>query len=133
MVLRLCVLQMYDGEVFALLGHNGAGKTTLMSILTGLQSPDTGEVFVDGHDISSELDEIRQSLGICPQQDDLLFDQLTVRQVGRSASLLPMSRLTAPQASRVLFPPEGPQYREGHNRLRTHRLSRPRGQGQREG
>jgi ATP-binding cassette subfamily A (ABC1) protein 3 len=72
---------MYSGEVFTLLGHNGAGKTTLMNILTGLESPDTGEVLVNGKDISSEIDEIRHNMGICPQQDDWLFDQLTVRQV----------------------------------------------------
>jgi len=35
-------LKMYDGEIFALLGHNGAGKTTTINMLTGLIMPSKG-------------------------------------------------------------------------------------------
>ncbi len=41
-------LNMYEGQVTALLGHNGAGKTTTMSILTGLFPPSSGTALVSG-------------------------------------------------------------------------------------
>ena len=37
---------MYNGQIFALLGHNGAGKTTTLSMLTGLLSPTSGKAEV---------------------------------------------------------------------------------------
>ena len=44
-------LTLRKGEIHAVLGANGAGKTTLMRILAGLDSPDQGEVAVDGHHV----------------------------------------------------------------------------------
>lgn len=64
------------GEIFAFLGPNGAGKTTTIKILTTLLSPTKGEVYLDGHDISKEQNEARQSFGIV-FQDPSLDDELT--------------------------------------------------------
>ena len=69
----------FPGEITALLGHNGAGKTTTMSVLTGLFSPTSGEAMVGGHSIRDGMDEVRQSLGLCPQHN-MLFEDLTVRE-----------------------------------------------------
>jgi ABC-type multidrug transport system ATPase subunit len=44
-------LTMYNGQIFALLGHNGAGKTTTISMLTGLIEPNEGVAEVFGMDI----------------------------------------------------------------------------------
>lgn len=72
-------LNMYNGQITVLLGHNGAGKTTTMSMLTGLFPPTSGTAKVGGHDIVTEMDEVRRSLGLCPQHD-ILFDELTVAE-----------------------------------------------------
>ena len=68
---------MYKGQITALLGHNGAGKTTTMSILTGLFTPTTGNAYINGYSVQTEMDMIRRSLGICPQHN-VLFDRLSV-------------------------------------------------------
>ncbi len=53
--------------MFGLLGPNGAGKSTLMKILATLETPSSGEVFVNGADIRTQRQQIRSSLGYLPQ------------------------------------------------------------------
>uniref|UniRef100_A0A6P8HMV1 ATP-binding cassette sub-family A member 3-like isoform X2 n=1 Tax=Actinia tenebrosa TaxID=6105 RepID=A0A6P8HMV1_ACTTE len=72
-------LNMYQGQITALLGHNGAGKTTLMSMLTGLFSPTSGTALVNDCNIIDNMAGARSSLGLCPQHD-VLFDRLTVEE-----------------------------------------------------
>jgi len=64
---------------FGLLGVNGAGKSTLISMLTGEFPPSSGQAFINGHDIVSEMQLIRRQIGVCPQFDALL-DLLTARE-----------------------------------------------------
>ena len=45
----------------------------------GLYTPTSGTAFVNGYDILGEMDQIRESLGICPQHN-VLFDRLTVAE-----------------------------------------------------
>lgn len=70
---------MFEGQVTALLGHNGAGKSTTMSILTGLFPPTSGTAVVNGHDIRTDIEGVRMSLGLCPQHN-VLYDYLTVEE-----------------------------------------------------
>ena len=72
-------LNMYSNQITVLLGHNGAGKTTTMSMLTGLFPPSSGSALVNGFDIVKEMDQVRRSIGICPQHN-VLFDELTVAE-----------------------------------------------------
>ena len=72
-------LSMYSGQITALLGHNGAGKTTLISLLTGALAPTSGTAIVAGKNVKTQLQDIRQDLGICLQHD-CLFPMLTVRE-----------------------------------------------------
>jgi ABC-type multidrug transport system ATPase subunit len=69
---------MYEGQIFALLGHNGAGKTTTIQMLTGMVEPSEGEAFVYGYRVfsSGDMDELRKYMGVCPQHN-VLFDLLT--------------------------------------------------------
>lgn len=50
-----------------------------MSILCGLIPPTSGQVLINKFNLSTEIDKIRHSLGICPQFD-VLFDHLTVKE-----------------------------------------------------
>ena len=65
-------LTIDEGEFFALLGPNGAGKSTLINILAGLMKSTSGSVKVMGHDVTSDYQNARRSLGIVPQE--LVFD-----------------------------------------------------------
>jgi len=64
--------QVKNGEFFGLLGPNGAGKTTLINILGGLTSPTKGSAFVFGMDVTKEVQSVRRSIGVVPQE--LVFD-----------------------------------------------------------
>ncbi|KAL8489520.1 hypothetical protein ACS0TY_025437 [Phlomoides rotata] len=72
-------LTLYENQILALLGHNGAGKSTTMSMLVGLVRPTSGDALVFGKNILTDMDQIRQSLGVCPQYD-ILFPELTVKE-----------------------------------------------------
>ena len=56
------------GEIFGLLGPNGAGKTTMINILCGLIEQTDGEAFVGGFSVKEELKDIKEIIGVCPQQ-----------------------------------------------------------------
>ena len=58
-------LELYPGEIHALLGENGSGKSTLMSILTGLYQPTEGKILVEGKEtqFSSPADAIKNGIG----------------------------------------------------------------------
>lgn len=64
-------VNFYEGQITSFLGHNGAGKTTTMSILCGLYAPTNGTAFVHGQDIRSDMDLVRENLGMCPQHNVL--------------------------------------------------------------
>ena len=52
-VLRGVDLEVQTGEWIALLGASGSGKTTLLNLIGGLEKPDSGKVFYDGHDLGA--------------------------------------------------------------------------------
>ncbi|KAL3659652.1 hypothetical protein V7S43_015327 [Phytophthora oleae] len=72
-------ISMYKDQITCLLGHNGAGKTTLISMLTGMTAPSSGNATYRGMSINEDIDEMRQSLGICFQHD-VLFPELSVQE-----------------------------------------------------
>src|SRR3954454_8687627 len=74
-------LQLYPGEVLALLGENGAGKSTLMNVLYGLTSPDEGQILLDGKEVHFDSPRQAISLGIgMVHQHFMLVPPLTVAE-----------------------------------------------------
>ena len=57
-------LNVKKGEILALLGENGSGKTTLMNMLSGIYHPDSGQIFVNGQEVSINSPATATTLGI---------------------------------------------------------------------
>lgn len=77
-VLNNLSFEVRDGEFLSILGPSGCGKTTLLRILIGLLSPDEGNVYKDGQDITKEHPSNR-GMGIV-FQNYALFENMTVLQ-----------------------------------------------------
>uniref|UniRef100_A0A674BWY9 P-type phospholipid transporter n=1 Tax=Salmo trutta TaxID=8032 RepID=A0A674BWY9_SALTR len=75
---RICV-GVPAGECFGLLGVNGAGKTTTFKMLTGDTDVSSGEATVAGYSILSDMLDVHQNMGYCPQFD-AIDDLLTGRE-----------------------------------------------------
>jgi ABC-2 type transport system ATP-binding protein len=69
-------LDIFPNEIFGLLGPNGAGKTTTISILCGLFASSGGSVKIDGLNLDTHLHDIKQIIGVVPQ-DIALYPTLT--------------------------------------------------------
>lgn len=69
-------LQISQGDIFGIVGGSGAGKSTLLRTINGLQKPTSGEVIVDGQDITNlsrkDLREVRKNIGIIFQHFNLI-------------------------------------------------------------
>ena len=70
-------LQVFPGEVHALLGDNGAGKSTLIKILSGVFKPTEGEIFVEGEKVSFTSPRDATGAGIGTVYQDLALNALT--------------------------------------------------------
>jgi phospholipid/cholesterol/gamma-HCH transport system ATP-binding protein len=82
-VLREVDLDLYRGEIFALLGGSGSGKTTLLKQVLGLAKPDAGSIHVNGVDITAcpawELALVHRRIGVTFQAS-ALFNSLSVEE-----------------------------------------------------
>ncbi|GEK85373.1 amino acid ABC transporter ATP-binding protein [Microbacterium aerolatum] len=79
-VLKGIDLTVADGEVVAVIGPSGSGKSTLLRCLNKLEEPTSGQVIIDGVDLtdkSVKLDEVRQRIGMVFQHFNL-FPHMTV-------------------------------------------------------
>ena len=74
-------LDLFAGEIHALLGENGSGKSTIMSVLAGLYKPDAGEILIDGYPVAfaSPRDAIAAGIGMVHQHFKLV-EPFTVAQ-----------------------------------------------------
>jgi phospholipid/cholesterol/gamma-HCH transport system ATP-binding protein len=92
-VLDRVSLDVYRGEIVALLGGSGSGKTTLLRQVIGLARPDSGSIILGGVDLTScseaELAVVRRKIGVA-FQESALFSSLTVEE----NAALPVQELT---------------------------------------
>jgi iron complex transport system ATP-binding protein len=83
-----------EGRLVAAVGPNGSGKTTLVRVLSGLLSPERGEVRVAGRDVGAwRRHELARVVGVLPQREDILFPLRVDETVmlGRYAHLGPLA------------------------------------------
>jgi len=72
-------LEIPRGEIFGLVGPDGAGKTTTLRLLCGLLDPTEGQVLVAGHDVSRDLNAVKDRIGYMAQRFGL-YNDLTVEE-----------------------------------------------------
>nr|WP_041295362.1 ATP-binding cassette domain-containing protein [Isoptericola variabilis] len=95
-------LELYRGEVLAIIGDNGAGKSTLIKCLTGAEIPDEGEILLDGERVhfkrpqdarAAGIETVYQTLAVAPSLDiaSNLFLGREVRRKGFLGSVLRMT------------------------------------------
>src|SRR5947209_14651667 len=85
-VLKGVSFTVEQGSIFALLGSNGAGKTTIIKILSTLLKQDGGTAIVNGFDVASQPDHVRQSLSLTGQfaaVDEMLTGQENLIMIAR--------------------------------------------------
>ena len=99
-VLQNAHAEFRAGEVTAILGKSGSGKSTLLNLISGIDAPDSGQIWVDGQDLTalSERDRTlfrRARIGFVFQ----FFNLIPTLTVGENVSLpLELNRMPRPQA-----------------------------------
>ena len=88
-------LTIRDGEIFGIIGQSGAGKSTLVRCINMLEPPSSGEVIINGKDMtklsSSELRKERKNIGMIFQHFNLLSNRTVAQNVAFPLEL-PMCR-----------------------------------------
>jgi ABC-2 type transport system ATP-binding protein len=69
-------LDVQPGEIHGFLGPNGAGKTTTIRMIAGLLKPTAGRIVVNGHDLATDAEGAKASLGFIPDRP-FIYEKLT--------------------------------------------------------
>ena len=74
-------LNLFPGQVMALVGENGAGKSTVVKVLTGIYQPNKGDILLNGNPINFSTPQSAANAGITAiHQETVLFDELSVAE-----------------------------------------------------
>lgn len=96
-------LDVAEGDFFALLGPNGAGKTTMIGIITSLVTKTSGTVRILGHDIDTDLNAAKASIGVVPQEINLnSFDRVGNIVINQAGFYGMSARQARPRAQQML-------------------------------
>lgn len=85
-------IEIAHGEIFGLVGPDGAGKTTTLRLLCGLLDPTEGQAWVAGHDVASNGESVRDSIGYMAQRFGLYGDLSVEENMTFYADLFSISR-----------------------------------------
>jgi ABC-2 type transport system ATP-binding protein len=85
-------LTVCEGEIFGFLGPNGAGKTTTMRLLTGVLTPDSGAVRINGIDIHRHPLEAKMQMGVIPENSTVYGDLSAEQNLSLSGQMYGMPR-----------------------------------------
>lgn len=69
-------LEVKEGSIFGFLGPNGAGKTTTIKMMAGVMKPTSGQIIINGMDISRSPSEVKRSVGFIPDRP-FLYEKLS--------------------------------------------------------
>ncbi len=72
-------LDVKSGEIHGFLGPNGAGKTTTLRMIAGLLRPTSGRILVNGHDLATDAEAAKASLGFIPDRP-FIYEKLTAAE-----------------------------------------------------
>lgn len=72
-------MNIFSNQITILLGNNFAGKTTVMSMLTGIHTPTSGTILINGYNIQTNLQEARYLMSFCPQHN-IVYEELSIRE-----------------------------------------------------
>ena len=71
--------EVRTGEIFGFLGPNGAGKTTTISMIAGLLTPDSGQIYIDSMNMEGNLNKIKRLMGVVPQEM-AFYEELSAKE-----------------------------------------------------
>mgnify|MGYP002623729560 CR=1 FL=1 len=83
------------GTVVGFLGPNGAGKSTLMKVITGLVTPDSGKVEVEGIDVATDVEAVHRIVGYLPENNPLYLDMYVKEYLQFTAEMYQMPNVRA--------------------------------------
>lgn len=109
-------LTIHDGEIFGVIGYSGAGKSTLVRIINQLEKQTSGQVFIDGEDItklsSQVLREKRMKIGMIFQHFNLLWSRTVQKNIELPLEIAGIDKEKRKQKAKELIELVGLQGRE---------------------